>query len=89
MSKDKSLDLPYPPSSLNQSKVRVGKLDTIDSLRREAARLYRSARLSLGNDVDPSSATKLAYILSSIGRMIEGADFERRIQELERQVRDK
>jgi hypothetical protein len=52
-------------------------------VRRELARLYREARAS---GMDVGDASKLANILQILGRMIEGAELERRLGELERRA---
>ena len=62
------------------------RLDSITGVRRELARLYREAR---ANSMDVSDASKLAHILQILGRMIEGADLERRLGELERRLESK
>lgn len=47
------------------------------------ARVYREAR---GGMIDASEASRLAYILSSIGKLIEATDIENRLQQLERKL---
>jgi hypothetical protein len=59
------------------------RLDSIAGVRRELARLYREARAS---GMDVGDASKLANILQILGRMIEGAELERRLGELERRA---
>lgn len=44
------------------------------------AKLYREAR---AGKIDVQDASRLANILMLIGRMIEGSDFERRLEALE------
>lgn len=66
--------------------VRVGRLDTLEDLRREMGRLYRAARRTAGAEPDAAVASKLAYLLSQIGRNIEGAALEQRVIELERRL---
>lgn len=75
--------------SLNPpSEIRVGKLDTIENVRAEMAKLYRAARRASGINPDAATAAKLAYLLNHISRSIEGADLEKRIIELERMIRN-
>jgi hypothetical protein len=69
--------------------VRVGKLDTLSALRDEMARLYRAARRTSGVNPDAATAAKLAYLLTCIGRSLEGSEIERRIQELEAKAEGK
>lgn len=60
-------------------RVRV-KLDSVTDARKEMAKLYREAR---AGKIDVQDASRLANILMLIGRMIEGSDFERRLEALE------
>jgi len=55
-------------------------LASIEDVRRELARLYREAK---SGRRDVQDASRLAHILGALGRMIEGADLERRIAALE------
>ncbi|MDA8259212.1 MAG: hypothetical protein M0Z99_26830 [Betaproteobacteria bacterium] len=67
--------------------IRVGKLDTLEDVRRELGRLYRAARRASGAEPDAATAAKLAYLLQAVGRTIEGGELERRVMELERKTR--
>ncbi|WP_218510612.1 hypothetical protein [Variovorax sp. dw_308] len=67
-------DRPKPPS-----RVRV-RLITIDDVKREMARLYREAR---SKKVDTQDASRMANMLAILGRLIEGSDLEKRIEQLE------
>ena len=60
------------------------KLSTVGDVSRELARLYRDAKAGRR---DVADASKLANILSILGRLIEGAELERRVEELERRQR--
>lgn len=55
-------------------------LATLDDVARELARVYRSAR---AGDIKAGDATRLAFILSTLGKVIEAAQFEARITALE------
>ncbi|WP_256327741.1 hypothetical protein [Nitrosospira sp. Nl5] len=57
------------------------KLNALEDVRREMARVYREAR---GGTMDTSEAGRLAYILSGIGKLIEATDIEKRLQQMER-----
>jgi hypothetical protein len=59
------------------------KLNTLEDVRREMAKVYREAR---GGGMDASEAGRFAYILSGIGKMIEATDIERRIVQMERKL---
>ena len=56
------------------------KLDTLQDVRREMAKVYREARSGL---VDVQDATKLTWCLQAMGKVIEGSDLEKRIEALE------
>lgn len=56
------------------------KLDTMQDVKREMAKVYRETRSDL---IDPGSGTKLVFMLQAVGRIIEGSDLEKRIEALE------
>ena len=56
------------------------RLDTIPRCRRELARLYAEAR---AGRLPAQEATRLASIVTSIARLIEGAELEQRLDALE------
>ena len=60
---------------------RAIRLKTIDDVRVEMARVYSDARR---NSLAPESASKLVYILGQIGKTIEGSEFNKRMEELEK-----
>jgi hypothetical protein len=55
----------------------------MDDVRVEMAHVYTDARQKR---LEPEKATKLIYILSQIGTVIEGTDLAKRIAELERRA---
>lgn len=55
-------------------------LKSVEDVRREMARVYRDMR---SNRLDRADGCKLAYVLSSLGKLIELSDLERRISILE------
>ena len=57
------------------------KLNTLEDLRRETARVYRDAR---AGTIDVSEAARLTYILTGIGKFIEATDLEKRLAQMER-----
>lgn len=59
------------------------KLQTIDDVRAEMARLYREGKAGTR---DVGEVSKLANVLALLGRMIEGSDIEKRLAELEQQA---
>ena len=73
------------PSTFDQSGKEVRpsprlNLTTIEDVRRELARVYRDAR---SGKIEASNATRLAYILDLMRKMIETSDLEKRIAALE------
>jgi hypothetical protein len=56
------------------------KLDTLQDVRREMAKVYRESR---SNVIDTMTAGKQVWMLQAIGKMIEVGDLERRIELLE------
>jgi hypothetical protein len=55
-------------------------LKSIDDIRLEMARVYREMR---GNSIEAQQGTRLVYVLSQIGKLIELHELERRIAALE------
>jgi len=55
-------------------------LKTIDDVRVEMARVYRDMR---SGKVETADGTKLAYVLSQIGKLIEAGEIEKRLEALE------
>lgn len=56
------------------------KLQTLEDVRREAARVYREAR---AGKLDTAEASKLSFMLQGIAKMIEAGQIEKRIEALE------
>lgn len=56
------------------------KLDTLQDVRSEMAKVYREARSGL---IDNQDATKQVWMLQAIGKVIVDYDFEKRIEALE------
>lgn len=59
------------------------KLNNLEDVRREMARVYREAR---AGTMDASEAGRLAYILTGIGKLIEVTDLEKRLLQMERRL---
>lgn len=59
------------------------KLNTLEDVRREMARVYREARDGI---IDSSEAGRFAYILTGIGKLIEATDIEKRLSQMERKL---
>ncbi|MGH7966633.1 MAG: hypothetical protein ACRERD_33190 [Candidatus Binatia bacterium] len=66
--------IPTPPP-------RVGQLDSLKSVRLELGRIYKDARQGRIETLD---ASRLAFVLVSLGKLIEQGDLEARIEALER-----
>jgi len=58
-------------------------LTTLIHVRDEMARCYRQMK---AGDMDSAEGSKRVYVLSQIGKVIEGALLEKRIEALERDV---
>ena len=56
------------------------KLGSIAEVRRELARVYRDAR---GGNIETGDASRLSYILVSIGKLILDNEIEQRLTKLE------
>lgn len=56
------------------------KLDSLQDVKREMAKLYRESRSGV---LDVQDATKLTWMLQAVGKVIEGSDLEKRIEKLE------
>lgn len=56
------------------------KLRTMDDVKAELARLYRQGK---AGQRDIAEVSKLANVLSILGRLIEGVELERRLAQLE------
>ena len=64
-------DLPYTKGTRYRA-----KLDTMQDVRREMAKVYRESRSGVVEIVD---GTKLVWMLQAVGKVIEGSDLEKRI----------
>ena len=65
------LQLPTPPKI---------PLQSLEDVRREAARVYREAR---SGRIETADASRLSFMLQGIAKMIEMAEIESRIEALE------
>ena len=66
-----------------RSRMRLG---TVRECRRELAKLYVEARRGT---IEPSDATRLAYLLTSLANMISDSEMEERIEALEAEIRER
>jgi hypothetical protein len=62
---------------------RIGRLDTLKSVRLEVVRLYRECRRG---DLPASEATKLCYLLKTTAELLIQGDVEDRLAALERSL---
>jgi hypothetical protein len=67
---------PLPPA---KKRYRC-QLDTLRDVKNEMARVYKETRSDL---LDPAVASKLVWMLSAIGKVIETSDLEDRVKALE------
>jgi hypothetical protein len=56
-------------------------LNNLENVKRELARVYRRVK---AGELPSEEGSKRAYILSTLGKIIEAADLERRLEALER-----
>lgn len=70
-------ELEVIPSPLNG---RVARLDSAAGVLREMARIYRAARTGR---IPMADASRLTYMLSSMGRLFETVELEQRVTALE------
>ena len=63
------------------------RLDTLDRVRRELAKLYKAAAYDRTRDV--GDASKLAHILTMIARILEASDLEKRLAALEAAAKER
>ncbi len=69
------------PSNCAAPPVRLRlRLNTIDDVKAEMARLYREGKAGTR---DVSDVSRLANVLALLGRLIEGSELERRLTALE------
>ena len=60
---------------------RVGRLNTLQAVRRELSRVYREARTG---KIDTADASRLGLLLVSLAKIMESSDLEQRIEALEK-----
>ena len=72
----KDISTPTPRSRL--------RLGTVRDCRRELAKVYVDARRGA---IEPSDATRLAYLLISLANLIRDSEMEERIEVLEAEIR--
>jgi hypothetical protein len=76
------------PTVIDGATGRVSKpkqrtpLKTLEHVKRELGRLYRSVK---AGDLPSDEGSRRAFILNTLGRIIEAADLERRLEILEKQ----
>lgn len=69
--------VPTPPSGKRPKHI---QLDTIQDVKNELARVYRSAR---AGHLPPEVASRFTFMLSTLGKLIELGELERRLDSLE------
>jgi len=70
------LPAPLPPP-------RIGQLNSLTAVRREMVKVYREARQG---QLDRQDASRLVFMLTAIGRLIESSDLEQRLEKVEAQI---
>lgn len=76
---DGATGLPVSPTPTRKREKFI-PLSTLDDVKVELARLYRQAK---AGKVETADASRLAFILNSLGRVIVDAELEQRIAMLE------
>jgi hypothetical protein len=61
-------------------RVKIGRLNTLDGVVAELSRVYRESRR---DELDSSTAYRLASILREIGKTLETSELERRLSDIE------
>lgn len=69
--------LPPEPTPRRQKRTKLGN---VREIRAELARVYRKAK---AGEIDSGTATRLAYLLDLMSRMIERSELEERVEALE------
>jgi hypothetical protein len=77
VSNRQELARPYTPT--------IRKLNTLRGIRRELSRLYIDAR---EGRVHTTDASRLAFILATLARIIEGCELEQRVRALEKEAKN-
>jgi len=73
--------LPPIPTPRPQKRTKLGN---VREIRAELARVYRKAK---AGEIDSGTATRLAYLLDLMSRMIERGELEERVEALEARTR--
>jgi hypothetical protein len=61
-------------------KFRIGRLNNLDGVTRELARVYRHARRS---EIDSSTAYRLSAVLGTMAKTMETSALEKRLNDIE------
>ena len=75
-----------PPTLIGGRRKREPTLSNLREVKQELASLYRACRYR--NEIDPGDAAKLAFMLVSLGKIIESHDLEERLDRLENRRND-
>jgi hypothetical protein len=70
-------------SNLTPHPGRRPDLATLTDVRRESAKIYREVR---SGDLDSQEGSRLVYMLSTVGKLIEASETQVRLETLERIV---
>ena len=73
-------DLTPNPTPPRPRRVRIGRLNDLLSLQKELRRVYIDMRTG---KIATQDGTRLAFVLATIARIIEGSEHEQRIAQLE------
>lgn len=79
---DKNQVVVLPPTPQRKGSIQLTKLSDV---RFEVAKLYREARTG---KIDVQDATRLAYLLQVLAKIIENGELEKRIEQLEQAAKE-
>jgi hypothetical protein len=76
VNQDEDLDDPAPGGA-----PRVGRLDSLQGVCREQAKVYRLARRNEGNWIDAKTAARLSSMLDGLARSLMAIEIERKLDD--------
>lgn len=74
-----------PKAGEGRRAVKVGRLDSLDAIGKEAGKLYRKARQSAGDDISAGTGQKLASVLKLCADLVQAGELAR-FEEIERRL---
>jgi hypothetical protein len=65
------------PKGKREPQIRVGRLDNLEAIGAEAAKLYRKARVTEGHDIGAVTGQRLATILKVVADLVQAGELAR------------